>query len=680
MVAFLLLFGISTFAQPQFTDVKATVEGAIKLYWESEPGGVYQVDYADELVDVNVGGTVWHPLVIDYPSHGTNTFIADAGNYDVVPEILHPKLLPQRFYRVTYVEANTSVTNPVVSIASPTNDASLVGEITVTVAAASDEILTAVKLYIDGEEQWSSEDGANFVINTCEWPNGPHTIFATAKAQSGLEGVANGEAITYGRAVSAYVNVTFDNLITRFDFSEPFFEPDLEQTQRVSAVFAANCDWALEIQDAASNTVRYVSGSGATMQFDWDGTGTNGASLPDGVYSYLLTATTNGQSLLLGGGGAASLSAASLSDTPRLWAMQDSGRSVPLALYPPGYDTNHLNLFEAAPAEVFALNQALGQLARPATTATALTMETDRNGLAAATHPGEWHTRAPKRKPKVGVKGKVGTFGILYKTYTTASFSVPHPPTGWPFPLQTLVAIDGQSPTAQTVDRGIWTYPGIAKDFKEGMTKAGWRAKFVKENDAWNASDIRKPSLGGRSIFNGCNFGLLMTHGSAANNNNQGNSSDGVKYSYILLLDLASNKETWVRLSDLDLGSPGTGGLRWMTIHACSVLKPENITSMKNNNKLPINEDLHLLMGGGTTIHACPAIGRLYASNLVADVPIPEAWYNTGKGAYQLAHGGVTNIVTYRTIGWTACFNDTLSLYNDPDGTLDENSRNVFEP
>jgi hypothetical protein len=203
-----------------------------------------------------------------------------------------------RFYRVVYVESNTSASNPTVTITSPTNGAALSGDVTISVSASSDEILSDLRLYVDGEEQWSSDDGTNFLINTCEWPNGPHVLFATAKSQSGFEGVANGGPITYGRSASPYVNATFANLITRLDLSQLFFQPALGQTQHVTAAFAAGANWTLEIQDANTNDVLYVSGAGGNMSYNWDGSGTNSAPLPDGVYSYVLTAQTNGQALL----------------------------------------------------------------------------------------------------------------------------------------------------------------------------------------------------------------------------------------------------------------------------------------------------------------------------------------------------------------------------------------------
>ena len=75
-----------------------------------------------------------------------------------------------------------------------------------------------------------------------------------------------------GHAVSQFVPVLFSNLITRISFSQPYFDPSSGQTQQVSAVFAANCDWTLNIVDVYSNVVQTASGSGISMLYNWDGT------------------------------------------------------------------------------------------------------------------------------------------------------------------------------------------------------------------------------------------------------------------------------------------------------------------------------------------------------------------------------------------------------------------------
>jgi Family of unknown function (DUF6345)/Bacterial Ig domain/FlgD Ig-like domain len=651
----------------QFTAVHATDEGAIQLHWASNSNEVYEIDYADSLIDTNTGSITWNKLYDDYPSHGTNTFITDAGNYDTTPEIPHPKFSPMRLYRVALIETNTSPSNPMASVVSPTNGAPLSGNVTIQVSASSDEILSDVKLYIDGEEQWPSDDDSNFVINTCEWLNGNHTIFATAKSQSGLEGIPNGGTITYGRAVSSYVNVTVTNLISGFDFSQPFFEPALGETQQVTAIFAANCDWTLQIQDASSSTVRTATGSGNSMEFDWDGTGDGGTSIPDGVYTYLLSVQTNGEAdEIVGGGSGGSggsgppspdfVSSSPVgSDSSELWAMpiHSSGAAVPFAIYPPGFDTNDLIIFPASQSEI--QDQSLSFSSNDSS-------ETE-DASPAYSGPSSQSTSGPTRKPKTGVKGTVGTFGILYKTYSLNGFNSPHPTTGWPPPLPTYVAIDNQGRTDHTVDYRILNFAIIADDFAAGMKRAGWKQQFRKADDQWSATDIKKSSLGGNSIFNTCNFGLLMTHGSFGNNSSTGTEDDNIKYTYCWL-----GANNYVRLSDMDFGSAGTNGLKWMTIYACSILASPNYDSMNAAGKIPVNENLHLLLGPSSYTYAFDGLGKHYAENLtIFTNTVVDAFNQAGIYEANYHSRWVTNNITHAVSGWPACFNDSLLFYNDPD-------------
>jgi hypothetical protein len=694
------LFGILSAAIGQafcqnallFTGVTATPENAIQLSWASNSNEVYEVDYADSLIDPNTGTTTWLPLYTDYPSQGTTTFITDCGNYDLSPEIPHPALSPMRFYLVTLLQANDSPTNPSVALISPNNGAGLSGLVTVQVAASSPEILCGVKLYIDGEEQWPSDDGSNFVVNTCEWLNGGHMLYATAKSESGFEGVANGGIITCGRSVSPFVNVTFSNLISEFSFSQPYFEPALGETQEVTADFAENCNWTLQIQDVHSNTVLAATGSGNSMTYNWDGMGNGETNIPDGVYSYLLSAQPNGESSdivsdsLDGVGGesqtSSAIASASLTslDSPELWAVgtNHSGYSMPLplAIYPPGCDITGLTVFEATSSEIESLRTLLPHHTRSRHSHAQLLAANVSGGGVIADGSGSGSggtsgqsTSGPQRKPRTGVKGAVGTFGICYKTYGTNGFSSPHPATGWPYPLPALLALDGQSRTAQTKDRPIQEFAVVASDFAATMKKAAWKPQFIKANDQWGATDLKKPSQGGNSIFNTCNFGLLMTHGSY---NSGSAGADFIKHSYVWM----GGANSYVSLSDMDFGSDSPGGLRWMTIFACETLQIDCVGSMIDNSAFPANANLHLLMGCATVAYASTLMGTLYASNLVANVDIPDAWYNCAHQAYHLNHNGITNSVVFRVVGNGNCFHDTLATYNDPDpnqtGSMDD--------
>ena len=441
-----------------------------------------------------------------------------------------------------HVQDNDASSNPVVSITSPSNNSTLSGKITVSVSSSSSDILSDVRLFIDGEVQWGSDDGTNFTVNTCEWPNGPHVLLVTAKSQSDLEGQANGVTVLYGRSVSPYVNVRFNNPITRVDLSEPFFEPALGQTQQVSAVFPANVDWSLQIQDANSNTVRTVSGSGASMSFNWDGNNNSGASIPDGGYTYLITAQTNGlpmpqiesegdtnaPPMPMSANLSTETSAAEWYPTSARQALEAGWDHYFITPPPmPPVKTNGVwmhweDVYGSQPLTEVDILPSLSQRSMGATTMNSGTVQTD-DASGNYGGPASQSTRAPERKPRIGVKGEAGSFGICYKTYGTNGFSSPHPMTGWPYPLPTYVAIDGQSRTAQTVDRPIPEFKTIATDLSELMQKKGkWRQAFVKPNDQWSTTDIQKTSLGGNSIFNTCNFGLLMTHGSFASQGSTG--------------------------------------------------------------------------------------------------------------------------------------------------------------
>jgi len=674
-----LAFGQNTL---QFTGASATQEGAILLNWASNSNEVYEVDYADSLIDTNTGTITWNTLYTDYPSHGTNTFIADAGNFDVDPPIPHPKDSPMRFYRVVLTGTNTSPSNPTVSIVSPTNGETLSGDVTISAAADSTEYLTEVLLYVDGEPQWITA-GTNFSINTCEWPNGPHTLFVTAKAMSSMEAPSYNGSVTIGRAVSSYVVVNFSNLVTRLDLSQNFFEPSEGQTQHVSAVFAADSDWTLQIQDINSNTVRTVTGSGSTMDFDWDGTGDGGASIDDGAYTYLVTAQTNGMDGSevgdTNGSGSTDTNpppspfaaTSSSPQTSELYAMPSdgSGSPVPLKLYPLGVETNNLTIFYGT-----------SDLMTESLASTANTME---SGAAAGAYsgPAAQTTRFPKRKPRVGVKNKAGTFGICYKTYPNG-FAFQEPPTGNPYPPLYFTGLDGGARSSGYVPwSSLLTTKSEAWGFAQVMQQVGgYKQKFNLADEQWSPNDIKSLAKGGNSIFKDCNFGFLSTHGCYGTYPE----IDGIYYTYLALFDDV-NHGSYLKLSDMAFGSATA---KWMTIFSCNMLNGNAVTSMANNSLLPMNGNLHLLLGFNSYSYTEPYLGFNYASNLVTKVTIHDSFINACRESYSSAYQNTNNIaiMTYpvvcRVMGYNSCFGDTLYLYNDPDPNSGMNFEDttVFTP
>ena len=213
----------------QFTGISVTDEGNMHLTWSSVSNEVYEVDEADSLIDTNTGSTTWNLLYDDYPSQGTNTFWLDTGNYNLNPQILNPKDMPMRFYRIVDLGSDTTSDEPTVSITSPTNGTAVTGELTITVTAATDQPVTSgTKLYVDGQEMQMADSTTNYAvgstnyevdtysINTCEWGNETHTLFATVECQSGFGDAVGSPAIATGHGVSPFVPVLFSNLITRY--------------------------------------------------------------------------------------------------------------------------------------------------------------------------------------------------------------------------------------------------------------------------------------------------------------------------------------------------------------------------------------------------------------------------------------------------------------------------------
>ncbi|MGH7953449.1 MAG: Ig-like domain-containing protein, partial [Limisphaerales bacterium] len=541
----------------QFTGVNATPEKAIQLHWASNTNELYQIQYANALATNADGSTAWFTLVDDYPAQqGTNTLWLDTGDYNLSPVVPRPKDSPMRFYRVMLEGTNTSGDNPTVAITYPTGDATLSGSVTVTVSASSDQVLENVALYVDGQEMWPSDDGTNFVINTCEWWNGQHTLFAVAKSASHLPGIPNDTGVTYGHAVSPYVNVTFSNLISEVQFSQPYFEPSLGETQEVTANFAANCDWTLQIQDVNGNTVRNASGSGNSLLFDWDGTGDGETNIPDGVYTFFISAETNGEADEVVGGGSGGSGGGSppspdfaFSDSPELWAMSADGNdAVPLAIYPPGFDTNDLTIFSATPSEI--------QAARSPSIRTA-SFETE-DASPAYSGPSSQDTSAPTRSPNIKGKGTVGTFLVGYQVYFTApyaTFSTPPIPTGY-YPLSPrYVQLDeensSQAGNSETWGGNLFEAADVGNGFATAMKKGRWQGSV---NGNITGSDV----TGG--YFNQVNVGLLVCHGSYGTTME----SDGVIHSYLRFYKNGS--PSYARLDDCSFGSSGTNSLKWMGI------------------------------------------------------------------------------------------------------------------
>jgi hypothetical protein len=517
-----------------------------------------------------------------------------------------------------------------------------------------------------------------------------------ARSQSGLPGLPEDTSVTYGSAVSPYVTVNFSNLITRFDFSQTFFEPELGETQHVTAAFAANVNWTVQVQDVNSDTVRSASGSGSSMAWDFDGNDTLGHPLTPAIYSYLLTVQTNGQPFSdappSGGGGG-------LPPAPTVSTSLDS--SLTNALFPisakqaiaagldyyyiqspplpPVYTNGQWMAWEDVfgpinPVRVDISDPTRQRLLRslfgssPLMASSMDSFGPDSPSPAGYSGPASQATRGPTRKPKQGHISKVGTYGVAYQTYPGGLNCNP-PLTGFPRPLQVYVKIDGQ-PVGTRFDASARPEFGyIATLFQQYMRNSGYKASFAKSGTNWSISDIS----GSGSIFNSVNLGVLIVHGS------YGETTDSAS---VLNTYLWHEGGTYARLRDLVLGSPGTNGLRWMTLFTCSALRPANVNNMITTGWMGniISQDLHLLSATESTIYESPRTGWNYATNLVAEQTLPEAWFGALRSSLALATPPPPSNVVARVMGWQSCFSDSLHYYNDPDTSqgLFTQSRQVY--
>jgi len=664
-----------------FNNVSVTVEGAIRLSWNSTPGEIYEIDEADSLIDTNTGSITWNVLYEDYPSQGTNTFWLDTGNYFADPEIPHPFRSTERYYRIALTGTNETATVPAVAVSSPTNNASLNGDVTVTVSAYSDQFFLSTKLYVDGQEMNSPDVSTNwtddsfvtnfvqdtYIINTCEWPNGSHLLFATTSCQSGAAGVHDGAYVSIGYGVSSFVPVTFSNLITRISFSEPFFMPEDGQTQQVRAVFAANVNWTLEMQDINTNTVLSTNGSGGSMVFNWDGTGYGGTNLPVGTYTYLITAETNGQSLADSGGSESSASAfsetSSESERSRLWVQQPDGGIFPLCLYPPGINTNDFYIFEA-PWSWNPWQESTSSQSTPSSSESG----GDTGATPLYSGASSQSSRAPKRPPTHAVKGRAGVYGIAYQTYSAngSGFVVAPPDNG--LHINQRVALEGKSVSQSTFNYiPLKPYKREANNFIEEMKKANWSQGFAKVDDKLSINDLR---ASGANIYNSVKLGLLMLHGtygSAPDYN-----ASGTKQIYFPIT--SGHSATYLRANEMSLGNADTNGLKWMGILACNSMQHTSWSSMQGSDQVPYNGNLHLILGSDSVIWTgdyVPATWAKYMAKGKTPNPpmtIENAWFTGAQDAYRATGFAYTNTQKFAASGNADCQGDKLDNYSDPSG------------
>jgi hypothetical protein len=161
--------------------------------------------------------------------------------------------------------------------------------------ADTNDQLTLVRLFVDGQQVHSIlvENSTNY-INTTEWPNGVHEIYAVAMTTDYGESLPESDAMIatnsahIGVGYSSSKFLVFSNYISQFFIANPSFQAG--QTQEVLAKFETDANWRLQIVNNQNTTVRQYTGQGTTLFAAWDGNNQSGSPLPYGFYDYIIEA------------------------------------------------------------------------------------------------------------------------------------------------------------------------------------------------------------------------------------------------------------------------------------------------------------------------------------------------------------------------------------------------------
>ena len=658
-------------AQLKFTSIKPNEETAIKLNWNSQSNTVYRIEFLPDLSDPNED---WKTLYGDYPSHGTNTFWLDTGDYSRTPYVLHPKFTTNRFYRMVKVATN-SLPAPVVTILAPSSSSILSNEVIVSVSVVSTNTLYSLRLFVDGQEMSPSEDdGTNWVINTTEWPNGQHVIYAAAKVVDRLPEKASSGEPKFAWGVSSRVPITFNNFISRVSFSEPFFEPGLGQTQKVTAVFGTYADWILQIIDEYENPVRTVTGSGTALDYDWNGTGDGDVWIPDGVYYYLITAVEGSQA-------SSKMASQKINPVNKFSANKvvDSDGfewiEVKLPPLPPKLrKIDDPKSFWLKRPKVIAMREVEesrylnGYQPIESLSLKTVSLSFDSASAASVSTP----PKSPRRPPTEPVKGYIGKIGIVAFDYATPSTnSNPVDPFG-------QVEVEGGYFLFESVR--IPEAEKLGDSFSKVMKKTAYKTVFNRSGKDTTALELKRSDfgIGGGNLFNQVNIGLFLAHGNYGTEPDFSNGTGVSLQTYFHVDGPSQATDQWIRLSEFNF----SGEMRWMFLLSCDGLRDANYYSMLNHNALPISDTCHLLCGASTELGFTEYLGENIAKELKSKKAIPQAWFAAGRKTYkQVKAGSVTNTYIYRVSGWSSCFSDKINSWTDPDtliDTIDEITAQVY--
>lgn len=282
--------------------IHSETDQAKVVSWDSAPGILYTVESAEDLGPASLQELKWVTREVEYPSQGTNTIWMDVGDPTWIPRLHHPRLNFKRFYRVVETGTNSLVA-PTVNVTLFTNNVAVSSnqaasgflEIRFSVDGGTNaDMVSEILVFVDG--QVVSRGGSyttNAWVNTTEWPNASHRIWVTAKTTDAADTTTsdtNWNSTLTGFGSSVPLTVSFDNYIHDFFVASPFFIPEIDGDQEISASFAEESYWRLWVLQSGQTPVSLFEGTNSSLYVAWDGTDSFGNKVWNGYYDYLIEA------------------------------------------------------------------------------------------------------------------------------------------------------------------------------------------------------------------------------------------------------------------------------------------------------------------------------------------------------------------------------------------------------
>jgi hypothetical protein len=645
------------------------VDHTAKISWNAEPGAVYQIESADSLTDTGSQGLKWIIRETDCASKGTNAEWMDVGSSQWIPRILPPRFQSARFYRVTKVKQATLTPPPTATL--QLDQSNIVnGFITATMNltyADTNQQMSSVKLFVDGQEIYNTTDESSYTyINSSEWPNGPHEIYAVATTVDTGETLPDSDdetetnAANFAIAVSPSQFVTFSNYISQFFVSTPFFDPAQGQTQEVVATFPEDTCWQLHILDGNGNSVREFSGQSSTLYAAWDGNDDSGNPTYYGFYDYYIQARPSQYGCLDGmsavnsstpgisvtASASSSFSSSTISRQPiraqfnKLGGIEENVAIPSLNPTPPPpvakaaiapqriitYDGTN-ELINGIPAVLYP--QGFDEASAPRFKRDKMTKLAQPLDAGVDNWPDNvYQTDYPNRVPGNLFKGYAGIIGLGSQGHHPHSPSFPLPPGG--------VISASHPPYGRLVNATV-----IADNFSKEMVNYGWRTGFNLKNDNLNSTNlfpVAGAGSGDGTFAKYCHLGLLIGHMTATAYSDP---DYYVTHSFYPVYNTDQpGHYQWIPLPGMDFGkSDGSSPLQWMGLYGCNSLRQQDFIDMWTKFELPMPPNLRLLLGSEEGVFLHPVFGARFADDL-QNMSIINAWCDaasyadtqTGKG------------------------------------------------